>query len=128
MQQLVKNGLKGKVKLTDAALYGLIDSYTQEAGVRSLERAITEVLRKCANSIASGEKERMIRADGVPCATLLCRPGRVMLYLGEYKGKPVVFHNIWGLKVKDFWGNEERNIIGQGSESASGAASMSRMT
>ena len=28
------------------ALYGLIDGYTQEAGVRNLERAITEVLRK----------------------------------------------------------------------------------
>ncbi len=58
-KQLAKNGLKGKVKLTDAALYGLIDAYTQEAGVRSLERTITEVLRKCAKSIASGEKERL---------------------------------------------------------------------
>ncbi|MDL2324428.1 endopeptidase La [Ruminococcaceae bacterium OttesenSCG-928-A16] len=58
-KQLTKNGLKGKVKITDAALYGLIDGYTQEAGVRSLERAINEVLRKCAKEIASGEKEKM---------------------------------------------------------------------
>lgn len=58
-KQLVKNGLKGKVRLTDAALYGLIDAYTQEAGVRGLERVITEVLRKCAKSIASGEKKRI---------------------------------------------------------------------
>lgn len=58
-KQLDKNGLKGKVKLTDTALYGLIDSYTQEAGVRGLERAITEVLRKCAKDIASGDKEKL---------------------------------------------------------------------
>ncbi len=58
-KQLDKNGLKGKVRITDSALYALIDSYTQEAGVRSLERAIGEVLRKCAKSIASGEKDRV---------------------------------------------------------------------
>ncbi len=58
-KQLVKNGLKGKVKLTDSAIYELIDSYTQEAGVRNLERTITEVLRKCAKVIAAGDKEKM---------------------------------------------------------------------
>lgn len=58
-KQLIKNGLKGKVKITDPALYSLIDSYTQEAGVRSLERMITEVLRKCAKSIAAGEKDKI---------------------------------------------------------------------
>ena len=40
-KQLLATGLKGKVKLTNTALYGLIDGYTQEAGVRNLERAIT---------------------------------------------------------------------------------------
>ncbi|MDL2253958.1 endopeptidase La [Ruminococcaceae bacterium OttesenSCG-928-I18] len=58
-KQLVKNGLKGKVRITDGALYELIDGYTQEAGVRTLERTLTEVLRKCAKSIASGEKEKI---------------------------------------------------------------------
>lgn len=58
-KQLEKNGLKGKVRLTDTAINELIDSYTQEAGVRSLERAITEVLRKCAKQIASGEKQKI---------------------------------------------------------------------
>ncbi len=58
-KQLDKNGLKGKVKITDAALYVLIDSYTQEAGVRNLERAITEVLRKCAKTIAAGDAEKL---------------------------------------------------------------------
>ncbi len=58
-KQLVKNGLKGKAKITDSTLYSLIDGYTQEAGVRTLERVITEVLRKCAKIIASGEKEKI---------------------------------------------------------------------
>lgn len=59
VKQLVKNGLKGRVKITDTAIYALIDNYTQEAGVRSLERAIGEVLRKCAKVIAAGEKEKI---------------------------------------------------------------------
>ncbi|MDL2218815.1 endopeptidase La [Ruminococcaceae bacterium OttesenSCG-928-O06] len=58
-KQLVKNGLKGKVKITDAALYTLIDCYTREAGVRNLERAIGEVLRKCAKTIAAGDKDKI---------------------------------------------------------------------
>jgi len=56
-KQLLATGLKGKVKLTHTALYGLIDGYTQEAGVRNLERAITEVLRKCAKVIAAGDAQ-----------------------------------------------------------------------
>lgn len=58
-KQLEKNGLKGKVRVSDAALYAIIDGYTMEAGVRGLERTITDVLRKCAKSIASGDKEKM---------------------------------------------------------------------
>ena len=58
-KQLEANGLKGRVKLNTAALYGLIDGYTQEAGVRNLERTITEVLRKCAKRIAAGEAETL---------------------------------------------------------------------
>ena len=58
-KQLAATGLKGKVKLTNTALYGLIDSYTQEAGVRNLERAITEVLRKCAKTIAAGDAQTL---------------------------------------------------------------------
>jgi len=56
-KQLAATGLKGRVKLTNSALYGLIDGYTQEAGVRNLERAVTELLRKCAKRIAAGEVE-----------------------------------------------------------------------
>ncbi len=56
-KQLELCGLTGKVTLSQGALYGLIDGYTREAGVRSLERTITSVLRKCARKIAAGEVE-----------------------------------------------------------------------
>ena len=56
-KQLKACGLTGKVTMNQGALYGIIDGYTREAGVRNLERTITSVLRKCARKIASGEVE-----------------------------------------------------------------------
>ncbi len=58
-KQLKNNGLEGRVTLTSSALYEIIDGYTREAGVRTLERTITAVLRKCAQRIAAGEKEKI---------------------------------------------------------------------
>ena len=56
-KQLKACGLTGKVTLSQSALYGIIDGYTREAGVRNLERTITSVLRKCARKIAACEVE-----------------------------------------------------------------------
>ena len=56
-KQLKACGLSGKVTFSQSALYGIIDGYVREAGVRNLERTITSVLRKCARKIASGEVE-----------------------------------------------------------------------
>ena len=58
-KQLKACGLAGKVTFSQSALYGIIDGYTREAGVRTLERTITSVLRKCARKIASGEAENV---------------------------------------------------------------------
>ena len=58
-KQLKACGLTGKVTLSQSALYGIIDGYTREAGVRNMERTITSVLRKCARKIASGEAENV---------------------------------------------------------------------
>lgn len=55
-KQLVKNGLnKSMFKITDKAIYMLIDSYTREAGVRSLERTIATVMRKAAVKIVDND-------------------------------------------------------------------------
>ncbi len=49
------NGLKkSQIKISDDALYALIDSYTREAGVRTLERTIASLCRKAAKEIVEG--------------------------------------------------------------------------
>ncbi|MBQ7131026.1 MAG: endopeptidase La [Oscillospiraceae bacterium] len=46
------NGLKkSQLKISDDVLYMLIDSYTREAGVRTLERTISKLCRKAAKEI-----------------------------------------------------------------------------
>lgn len=57
-KQLELNGLtKSTFKITDKAIYMLIDSYTREAGVRTLERVVASVMRKCAVKIVDGTVE-----------------------------------------------------------------------
>ncbi len=45
-------------------------------------------------------KERIVRDKGIPFLTLLGMRGHIMLYVGEYKGRAVVFQNIWGLRLQ----------------------------
>ncbi len=55
-RQLAANGLKpGQVEIADDALKAIIERYTREAGVRTLEREIGRVLRQAAMRIAEGE-------------------------------------------------------------------------
>ena len=57
-KQLKKHGLTmSKARITDSAIYSLIDGYTREAGVRSLERQIAALLRKAAKVIVSGKQK-----------------------------------------------------------------------
>jgi ATP-dependent Lon protease len=58
-RQLEANGLKAEqVEIEDAALRRIIDGYTREAGVRSLEREIGRVLRHVAVEFAEGRSEK----------------------------------------------------------------------
>jgi ATP-dependent Lon protease len=55
-RQMEANGLKpGQVEIEDDALREIIQNYTREAGVRSLERQIGQVLRNAAVRIAEGQ-------------------------------------------------------------------------
>ena len=68
-RQLEANGLKpGQVEIDDAALRDIVQNYTREAGVRSLERHIGQVLRNAAVRIAEGQSGpiRVARDDLVP--------------------------------------------------------------
>ena len=59
-KQVKKHGLTAKnIKINDDAIYDLIDSYTREAGVRSLERTIGAICRKVAKIIVSGESTKV---------------------------------------------------------------------
>jgi len=58
------------------------------------------------------EKEAMILRYGKPYTTLLWRKGHIMLYIGSRGGKPLVFHNIWGIRTRDLLGREGRKVIG----------------
>ena len=51
-KQLEKNGLtKKQLKFTDKAIEKIIDGYTKEAGVRSLERQIASICRKAVRQL-----------------------------------------------------------------------------
>ncbi|MGN0456737.1 MAG: endopeptidase La [Acutalibacteraceae bacterium] len=50
---------KKMFKISDEAIYMLIDGYTREAGVRSLERRIIELLRKAAIMFVEGEAKSL---------------------------------------------------------------------
>jgi ATP-dependent Lon protease len=56
-RQLEANGLKeGQVEIGDDVIRDIIQLYTREAGVRSLERTIGQVLRHAAVRIAEGQR------------------------------------------------------------------------
>jgi ATP-dependent Lon protease len=68
-RQVEANGLKeGQVEIDDAVLREIVQNYTREAGVRSLERLIGQVLRNAAVRIAEGQSGpiRITREDLVP--------------------------------------------------------------
>src|SRR5215470_691875 len=78
-KQIAEHGLtKSNIQFTDEAIRMLINQYTQEAGLRNLEREIASVCRKVARQIASGEKKtRKIHTDN----------------LDSFLGRPKVFQD-----------------------------------
>jgi ATP-dependent Lon protease len=61
-KELKANGLNAKdLQMTDGALKTVINAYTREAGVRSLEREIASICRKVARKKATLKKARTFR-------------------------------------------------------------------
>jgi ATP-dependent Lon protease len=59
-RQLTANGLNAdQVSISEGAIAAVIDGYTREAGVRSLERHIGALLRHAAMKIAEGTAEKV---------------------------------------------------------------------
>jgi len=66
-KQRKEHGLKSSdVKIDDGGLLRIIESYTRESGVRTLERKIGSVIRKVAKSVAMNEPyQKSIKAEDI---------------------------------------------------------------
>ena len=73
-KQVAEHGLtESHIQFTDEGIRAIINLYTQEAGLRNLEREIAAVCRKVARHVATGEKRsRKIHTDNLD--QLLGRP------------------------------------------------------
>ncbi|MBQ8163710.1 MAG: endopeptidase La [Clostridia bacterium] len=77
-KQLKRHGLtKRSFKISDSAIYDIIDSYTAEAGVRNLEREIASLCRKAAKDIVE---------NGVKSVSI--DSSNISSYLGAKKFEP----------------------------------------
>lgn len=66
-KQIKKHGLDSKtVKITPAAVHEIIDGYTREAGVRTLERTIASLCRKAAKEVVSYTGEEPLKLSITP--------------------------------------------------------------
>jgi cell wall-associated NlpC family hydrolase len=59
------------------------------------------------------QKEALILSQGVPFATLVWMQGHILVYVGESRGHPVVFHNMWGFHTFGENGRDGRLVIGR---------------
>jgi ATP-dependent Lon protease len=58
-RQMEENGIGPKVlHVSDKAILQMVSQYTQEAGLRNLERELASICRKVARKVAEGKKER----------------------------------------------------------------------
>jgi cell wall-associated NlpC family hydrolase len=64
------------------------------------------------SSLAPEERERLILQHGVPFLTLIWLRGHIMLYIANFQGRALVFHELWGIKTRSLWGEEGRKIVG----------------
>jgi ATP-dependent Lon protease len=73
-RQIEANGLKpSQIDFSDAALTAIIEEYTREAGVRSLERQVGAVCRKVARQVAEGRVKGKARISAKKARELLGR-------------------------------------------------------
>lgn len=51
--------------------------------------------------IPKNKKKKTIIAKAKPFRSLLFVPGHIVLYMGHYKGEPVIMHTYWGTRLKN---------------------------
>ncbi len=73
-KQLKEHGVsKKQFSMTDRALKGMIEGYSREAGVRSLENNIKKLIRKCVKRIVE-KKTRAVNVDVSDLEKMLGKP------------------------------------------------------
>ena len=71
-KQLKQHGLKKQqLRITDDAIREIITCYTQESGVRNLERSIGEICRKAAMQLVSQEETKRIQVTATNMESFL---------------------------------------------------------
>ncbi len=82
-RQIDANGLKNKhIRFTEKGLDNIVTFYTQEAGVRELERLIGTICRKIARKIAEGQENSQV----------VIKHDNLVDYLGPEKITPIWIH------------------------------------
>ena len=80
-KQIVNHGLKlDKLEFEDEAIRAVIRGYTREAGVRSLERELSAVIRKVARKVAEDSKVKKFTI----------KPSDIHSFLGPIKFLPIL--------------------------------------
>jgi len=51
--------------------------------------------------LSKNAKKKKIIQKAEPFRSLLHVPGHIVLYLGQYKGEPVIMHTYWGIRKKN---------------------------
>lgn len=59
------------------------------------------------------EKESVILRSGVPFLSLVGMRGHIVLYVGRYKDRPAIFHNVWGVRTIEEGNDDARFVIGR---------------
>ncbi len=63
--------------------------------------------------MSAQNKIRAVVRGAEPFRTLLWLPGHIGLYVGQFEGEPVFFHDIWGVRSRLNDGREGRIILGR---------------
>ena len=65
------------------------------------------------DGLSAEEKEALILANGIPFLSLVGMRGHITLYVGNYKGRAAIFHNVWGVRIIENGDDNARFILGR---------------
>ncbi len=69
--------------------------------------------RRAMDMLTGPEKEAVLLKEGLPFRTLVHKKGHIMLYIGQEGGRPLVYHDVWGVRTTEADGSEGRAVMGK---------------